>query len=200
VGDEGGFAPNLKSNDEAVEVIIKAIEKAGYKAGEEIAIALDPAASEFYDEDKKKYVFKSSDGRELSSAEMVDYFIDKLMDKNIKVKPFNLSDVELGKLAISLVDASTVVFASPTVLSGPHPNVVNAAYLANALRPKTKYASIIGSYGWAGNMVDDIINLVPKLNVELMDPVISKGTAKEEDYAELDRLIDEITGRLEELK
>ncbi|MDZ7792703.1 MAG: phosphopyruvate hydratase [Spirochaetia bacterium] len=74
VGDEGGFAPNLKSNDEAVEVIIKAIEKAGYKPGEEIAIALDPAASEFYDEDKKKYVFKSSDGRELSSAEMVDYW------------------------------------------------------------------------------------------------------------------------------
>jgi len=76
VGDEGGFAPNLKSNDEAVEVIVKAIEKAGYKPGEEIAIALDPAASEIYDEDKKKYVFKSSDGRELSSAEMVDYWAD----------------------------------------------------------------------------------------------------------------------------
>ena len=76
VGDEGGFAPNLKSNDEAVEVIIKAIEKAGYKPGEEIAIALDPAASEFYDEDKKKYVFKSSDGRELSSEEMVNYWAD----------------------------------------------------------------------------------------------------------------------------
>jgi len=74
VGDEGGFASNLKSNDEAVEVIVKAIEKAGYKPGEEIAIALDPAASEIYDEDKKKYVFKSSDGRELSSAEMVDYW------------------------------------------------------------------------------------------------------------------------------
>lgn len=74
VGDEGGFAPNLKSNEEAVEVILESIEKAGYKAGKDIFIALDPAASEFYDKDKKKYVFKKSDGRELSSAEMADYW------------------------------------------------------------------------------------------------------------------------------
>ncbi|MFW5711705.1 MAG: phosphopyruvate hydratase [bacterium] len=76
VGDEGGFAPNLKSNEEALEVIMKAIEKAGYKAGDDIMIALDPAASEFYDEKKKKYVFKSSDGRELSSEEMASYWAD----------------------------------------------------------------------------------------------------------------------------
>ncbi len=74
VGDEGGFAPNLKSNDEAIEVILQSIEKAGYKAGEDIYIALDPAASEFYDTGKKKYVFKKSDGRELSSEEMADYW------------------------------------------------------------------------------------------------------------------------------
>src|SRR5579859_5476532 len=61
VGDEGGFAPSLKSNVEAIEVILEAIEKAGYKAGEDIAIALDPAASEFYDKDKGKYIFKKSD-------------------------------------------------------------------------------------------------------------------------------------------
>ena len=132
-----------------------------------------------------------------STEDMVDYFIDKLMEKGIKVKPFNLADVELGKLAISLVDASTVVFGSPTVLTGPHPSAVYVAYLANALRPKTKYASIIGSYGWAGNMVDDIVSMVPKLNVELLDPVVSKGKAREEDYAELDRLVEEIVERLE---
>src|SRR5271157_2839293 len=62
VGDEGGFAPNLKSNDEAVEVILEAIEKAGYKAGKDIGLALDPAASGFYDEQKKQYTFKKSDG------------------------------------------------------------------------------------------------------------------------------------------
>ena len=74
VGDEGGFAPSLKSNTEAVELILEAIEAAGYKPGEQIAIALDPATSEFYDKDKKKYVFKKSDNRELSSEEMVHFW------------------------------------------------------------------------------------------------------------------------------
>ncbi|MBN1686756.1 MAG: phosphopyruvate hydratase [Spirochaetales bacterium] len=76
VGDEGGFAPNLKSNEEACEVILQSIEKAGYKPGENVFIALDPAASEFYDADKGKYVFKKSDGRELSSEEMASYWAD----------------------------------------------------------------------------------------------------------------------------
>ena len=74
VGDEGGFAPSLKSNDEAVELILEAIEAAGYKAGEQICIALDPASSEFYDKDKQKYVFKKSDKRELTSDQMVDFW------------------------------------------------------------------------------------------------------------------------------
>ncbi len=74
VGDEGGFAPSLKSNTEAVEVILAAIEQAGYKPGEQIAIALDPATSEFYDKEKKKYIFKKSDKRELSSEEMVAFW------------------------------------------------------------------------------------------------------------------------------
>jgi len=74
VGDEGGFAPNLKSNEEAVETILEAVEKAGYKAGENILLALDPAASEFYD--GTNYVFKKSDKRKLSSDEMVAYWKD----------------------------------------------------------------------------------------------------------------------------
>lgn len=74
VGDEGGFAPNLKSNDEAVEVILEAISKAGYKPGEQISISLDPASSEFYDREKAKYVFKKSDKRELSSDEMIAFW------------------------------------------------------------------------------------------------------------------------------
>jgi enolase len=70
VGDEGGFAPNLKSNEEAIEVIIEAIEKSGYTAGKDIFLALDCAASEFYDKEKKKYVFKKSDKSEYTSAQM----------------------------------------------------------------------------------------------------------------------------------
>ncbi|PCJ84308.1 MAG: phosphopyruvate hydratase [Flavobacteriales bacterium] len=74
VGDEGGFAPNLSSNEEAIEYVLKAIEKAGYKAGEQVYIAMDPAASEFYNEEKKVYHFHKSSGEELSSEEMVEYW------------------------------------------------------------------------------------------------------------------------------
>ncbi|MFP5234663.1 MAG: phosphopyruvate hydratase [Acidobacteriota bacterium] len=74
VGDEGGFAPSLKSNEEAVELILQAIEQAGYTPGEQICIALDPASSEFYDKDKNKYVFKKGDKRELTSEQMVDFW------------------------------------------------------------------------------------------------------------------------------
>ncbi len=74
VGDEGGFAPNLKSNEEALEVILEAIEKAKYKVGEQIYIALDPASSEFYDKAKKKYVFSKSDKSEKSSEQMAKYW------------------------------------------------------------------------------------------------------------------------------
>ena len=75
VGDEGGFAPNLGSNEEAIQVVIEAIEKAGYKAGEDIYIALDAASSEFYNEDTQKYVFEST-GEQMSSEEMVNFWVD----------------------------------------------------------------------------------------------------------------------------
>ena len=74
VGDEGGFAPNLKSNEEALDVVLDAITKAGYKPGEQISIALDPAASEFYDTEKRKYVFKKSDKSEYTSDQMVSFW------------------------------------------------------------------------------------------------------------------------------
>ncbi len=80
VGDEGGFAPNIKSNEEAIETILTAIEKAGYKPGVDVMIAMDAAASEFYDEKEKVYHFKKSDGKKLSSDEMVDYWA-KWVDK-----------------------------------------------------------------------------------------------------------------------
>jgi len=76
VGDEGGFAPNLKSNEEAIDVILEGIQRAGYKPGEQIFIALDPASSEFYDEEKKRYVFKKSDKSERTSEQMVEFWAD----------------------------------------------------------------------------------------------------------------------------
>lgn len=76
VGDEGGFAPSLKSNVEAIEVILEAIERASYKAGEQIAIALDPASSEFFDKSAGRYVFKKSDKSEKTSDQMADYWLN----------------------------------------------------------------------------------------------------------------------------
>ncbi len=76
VGDEGGFAPNIKSNEEAIETVLQAIEKAGYKPGHDIFIAMDAAVSEFYDEETKLYHFKKSSGNKLTSAEMVSYWAD----------------------------------------------------------------------------------------------------------------------------
>lgn len=134
-----------------------------------------------------------------STDDLVKYFISSLIDNGIKVKPFDLTDVDLGDLAISLVDASTVVFGSPTVLTGPHPSAVYAAYLANVLKPKTRYASIIGSYGWAGKMTDKLLDLMPNLKVDLYEPVIAKGHGNEEDYQEIDRLVAEIKTDLDNL-
>src|SRR5688572_29168571 len=74
VGDEGGFAPNLKSNVEAIEIVLKAIEKAGFRPGEDIVIAIDAAASEFYDEEEKTYIFKKSTGEKKTSDEMVSFW------------------------------------------------------------------------------------------------------------------------------
>jgi len=76
VGDEGGFAPNLKSNEEALDLILEAITKAGYTPGEQIAIALDPASSEFYDKERKLYIFKKSDKSEKTSEQMIDFYED----------------------------------------------------------------------------------------------------------------------------
>ena len=74
VGDEGGFAPNIKSNEEAIEIVLRAIEKAGFKPGEDIFIAMDAASSEFFDAKTGIYTFKKSDGKKLKSEEMVDYW------------------------------------------------------------------------------------------------------------------------------
>jgi flavorubredoxin len=130
-----------------------------------------------------------------STTQMVNYLIDRLMEKGLSVKPHNMVGVDMGHFAKSLVDASTVVFASPAVLAGPHPDIVSAAYLMNALRPKTKLVSVIGSFGWGGNIVSNrIVELLSglKTQLEFLDPVLIKGLPKEDDFRSLDRLVEEI--------
>ncbi len=130
-----------------------------------------------------------------STKEMVDYLVNALIKRGITVKQFNLSNTDIGKLAIALVDASTIVIGTPTVLTGPHPNVAYAAYLANALRPKLKFASIIGSYGWGGRMVEQLKMMVPNLKVDILEPVVIKGFPKAEDFKALDNLAEKILNK-----
>jgi len=134
-----------------------------------------------------------------SVEEMVYILSEELMKKGITVKLFNLSRTDIGALAIALVDAATIVIASPTVLTGAHPQIVSVVYLANALRPKLRYASVIGSYGWGGKMLENISAMIGNLKVEILSPVIIKGYPKEEDYNSLIKLAGEIAEKHKKL-
>ncbi len=134
-----------------------------------------------------------------STQRMVDHLVDSLIERGITVKPLNLTYTDMGELALDLVDATTMVIASPTVLTGPHPNVVYATYLANALRPKLKFVSVMGSYGWGGRMLDQITGMIGNLKVGIITPLIIKGFPKEEDYKKIDSIADEIAANHEEL-
>jgi flavorubredoxin len=135
-----------------------------------------------------------------STAKMVSYFVSTLIERGITVKQFELSTVDIGKLAIALVDAATIVIGSLTVLVGPHPCVAYAAFLANALRPKTKFASIIGPFGWGSKMVEQLTAMLPNLKAEILEPVITKGFPKDNDFIALDKLADQILTKRRELK
>ncbi len=128
-----------------------------------------------------------------STRKMVDYLIDSVSSKGIEVRARNLITTDIGELAMDLVDAATVIIASPTMLSGPHPSAVYAAYIVNALRPKVKFVGIIGSYGWGGRMVDILKMNLSSLKVELSDPILIKGYPGDEDYKKLDELSMEIS-------
>jgi flavorubredoxin len=134
-----------------------------------------------------------------STDKMASYLSDALIDRGIEVKFFNLTETDIGQLAMSLVDAATIVLGTPTVLASPHPAAVYAATLANALKPKVKYASVFGSYGWGGQTVDTIINNMKNLKVEFLEPVLTKGFPLEADFRKLDQMADEIAARHKEL-
>ncbi len=127
-----------------------------------------------------------------STRKMVEHLVGALADRGVTVKQFDLAATDIGKLAMALVDAATMVIGTPTVLVGPHPNVAYAAFLANAIRPRLQFVSIIGSYGWGSKAVEQLRGMIPKLNVEVLEPVISKGFPKEADFQALDSLAETI--------
>ncbi len=135
-----------------------------------------------------------------STQKMVEFLTEKLIERGIEVKPFDLVVTDVGKLAMSLVDAATLVIGAPTVLVGPHPLAIYATYLANALRPKTRYLGIIGSFGWGSRMLDVLKGMITNLKVEILSPVIVKGYPKEDDLKAIEELADEILSKHREAK
>jgi len=123
-----------------------------------------------------------------STRKMVDYLTASLVEKGVRVELFSLPVADIGKLAMSLIDAATIVVGTPTVLLGPHPLAAYAAFLANALKPRAKFLSIVGSYGWGGKTVEALAGMIPNLKVEVLPPVLCKGAPKEADFTALDEL------------
>jgi flavorubredoxin len=127
-----------------------------------------------------------------STKKMVEYLVGALASKGVNVHQYDLTVTDIGELAVTLVDAATIVIGTSTVHVGPHPLVVTAVYLANTLRCKAKYASVVGSYGWGTKVVEQITGQIPNLKVELLEPVLCKGSPGEADFQALDRLANTI--------
>lgn len=123
-----------------------------------------------------------------STAAMVKHLIDALARRGVTVHAFDLSVTDIGKLAIALVDAATLIVGTPTVHVGPHPAVFYAAHLANLLRPKVKYAAIVGSYGWSSKAIEQITELIPRLQVDVLGTVLQKGCPTADTFGQLDAL------------
>jgi flavorubredoxin len=161
------------------------------------AFIMDAYRSWVFDKPKNEVVlpYISMHG---STKVMVEYLVGALADKGVTVKQFNLEATDLGKLAMALVDAGTLVIGTPTVIVGPHPNVAHAAFLANAIRPKLQFVSIIGSYGWGSKAVEQLSAMIPNLKVEVLAPVYCKGLPKAQDLKALDALAEAIAQKHKE--
>lgn len=133
-----------------------------------------------------------------STRMMVDHLTAALTERGVTVELFNLVVADIGKLAMALVDAGTIVVGTPTVLAGPHPLAAHAAFLANALRPKAQYLSIIGSYGWGGKTVEALAGMIGNLKVEVLEPVLCKGMPEQTTYSALEHLADTIAQKHQE--
>jgi len=127
-----------------------------------------------------------------STKEIADRLCEDLTKKGVNAHKYDLTGADIGELAIDLVDAATIVVGTPCLLGAIHPTAVHAVYLVNALRPKTRFASVIASFGWGGRIVDEIVPMIKNLKVEIIPPVIVKGFPKDADFKEIERLAQQI--------
>lgn len=127
-----------------------------------------------------------------SVQEMAFYLKEKLEKKGVKVLCYDIVEDGLGDIAMNLVDAATIVLGASMVLASPHPAAANVAYIANLLRPKAKFASFIGSYGWGGNLFDKLGEMLSGLKVQVIEPVLVKGKPLSADFEKLDAMAESI--------
>ena len=134
-----------------------------------------------------------------NTERMVDRLAEKLKEEDVEVHKFDLISDDIGDLAVELVDAATVVFGASMVLAMPHPYAFFGVYLTNALRPNVKFMSILGSYGWGGNLVGKIEENTNLLQAEKLDYITVKGRAKQEDLERIDALAHTIAQKHKEI-
>jgi len=134
-----------------------------------------------------------------STRNIINYVVKRLIEKGINVKQFNLTDSDLGEIAISIVDSATIILGTPTVLTGPHPLILYITYLTNALKPKTKFLGVVGSYGWGGQTLNILKDMIKNLKVELIEPVLIKGDFVDKDYMHLDNFVDMVIKKHKDL-
>ncbi|GAB4378814.1 MAG: FprA family A-type flavoprotein [Calditrichia bacterium] len=158
------------------------------------------AYREWVSEDVKNEVVLLYISMHGSTERIANYLIDAFIARGIDVKPFNLITADIGEIALALVDAATLVFASPTFLMGMHPNMVYAAYLVNALKPKAKFAALVGSYSWSNKLSKQIEELTNNLKLEFLSPVVIKGFPQKPDFEELNHLADTVLQKHQGLK
>jgi flavorubredoxin len=130
-----------------------------------------------------------------STLALVERLTDGLAAVGVRVERFDLSSVDLGCLAAALVDAATLVVATPTVLTNPHPAMVSALHLIGVLRPKVRYQALLASYGWSTNVVEVVTSLTGALKAETIDTFLVKGAPRAEDLERVDEIAEAIAAK-----
>jgi len=131
-----------------------------------------------------------------STALLAERFIQALAERGVPARPFDLTALPLDRFAAALVDAGAVVFAMPAVWNGPHPAAAFAAGVVNGLKPKTRWVSWMGSYGWSEKALREFAALLPDLKAEILPPALCRGLPRAADFAAVEKLADDLAARL----
>ena len=186
------FRANIKKNMERLKSYsIELIAPSHGPVYDRPQFILDAYRSWVYDEPRNMVLlpYVSMHG---STKEMVDHLVGALIERGVNVRQFDLTVADPGKIAIALVDSATLVLGACTVLGGAHPLAANVVFLANALRPNLKFATIIGSFGWGSRTIEQITGMLTNIKPEVLPPVYIKGNPAEADFASLDALAETI--------